>query len=112
MKSLVIVLLRAATATAQEPTESDLLARVRDIAALSVKNADSIESLRDRVSQLENRVFAVDTVEVPVATVVESITPPILYTPVIQAPVVTYTPVVTRKVNPPPAICPILSVWC
>jgi len=93
------------------PTESDLRAKVADVAALAVRNTDDLASLRDRVAglegklpslesrieQLENRVFEVVTPLIP-PVALEVVAGPVLYSPPV-VPVVQAAPVV-RQVAP------------
>lgn len=79
------------------PTESDLRAKVADVAALAVRNTDDLASLRDRVAglegklpslesrieQLENRVFEVVTPSIP-PVIREVVTGPVFQTVVPQ----------------------------
>ena len=107
MRQLVFILVGLFPLTAlgqgEIPTESDLRAKVADVAALAVRNTDDLASLRDRVAglegklpslesrieQLENRVFEVVTPSIP-PVALEVVAGPVLYSP----PVVPVVPVV------------------
>lgn len=72
--------------------QDDLASKVADIAALSVRNTDGLESLRDRVAGLEGKVPSIlsrlDMLEGRVFEV-PSVTPPMLYKPITAFPPIT-----------------------